>query len=136
MKNIFDYSHVKSVTAIALIDITTRECRGKIVANWSDNPSGSVCTCQIFLDDSSGYLLRAKQLKYDSKLLQGSTYAKPMIGKAGGYGYDKISTAIYSALNERLPIDETRRRFAGAGLSEAEKFFKEKLNLEFITVIG
>lgn len=80
-KRIFDYKHVAGVTAIALLK-DGKEA-GKIIANWSDNPSGSVCTAQVFL---YGQEWRTKPID------------ACMIGKAGGYGYDKLSQAIYCAL--------------------------------------
>ena len=47
MKNIHDFKHVKSVTAIALLK--NGKPAGKIIANWSDNPAGSVCTACVML---------------------------------------------------------------------------------------
>ena len=91
-KNIFDYSHVKSVSAIALLKAGKHV--GKIVANWSDNPNGSVCTAQVCLWDGK----ISEQIKREKSSLVNFELAVLMIGKAGGYGYDKLSSAIASAL--------------------------------------
>lgn len=77
MKTIYDYKHVKGVSAVALLKDGQRA--GKIVANWSDNPAGTVCTAAVILSIDGGEQVSG-------------------IGKAGGYGYDKLSSAIYEAL--------------------------------------
>ncbi len=70
----YDLSHVKSVTAVALM--FDGKQAGKIVANWSDNPAGSVCTATV------------------------SVWAGPLSDlpksteSAGGYGYDKLSSCL------------------------------------------
>jgi hypothetical protein len=67
---------VKSVSAYAIVDAETREHVGNIVANWSDNPEGSVCTATVafFGQDASH-------------------------GTAGGGGYCKLSAAISDAVS-------------------------------------
>ena len=82
-KPIFDYKHVKGTTAICLLNKSTGEYCGRIVANWSDNPAGTVCTCAVML--------------YGNSPIQSGDY-KAGMGKADGYGYDKLSQAIYFAL--------------------------------------
>ena len=76
MKTAYDYKHVKGTTAIALIKDGKQA--GKIVANWSDNPNGTVCTATVHIE------------------CWGESYVGT--GRASGYGYDKLSAAIYDAL--------------------------------------
>lgn len=80
MKSAYDQIHVKSVKAWALL--FNGEMAGRIVANYSDNPNGSVCTATVGF--WNGPL----------KDTNAST------GRAGGYGYDKFSAAVSSALNK------------------------------------
>lgn len=94
-KNIFDYKSVKNVSAIALLK-DGKEA-GKIVCNWSDNPAGSVCTAQVFL---YGEQYGTKKFKETLSGVE-HEFSVPMIGKAGGYGYDKRSQAIYDALRKQ-----------------------------------
>lgn len=134
MKNIFDYSHVKSVSVLAIFD-KDKNLVGKIISNFSDNPNGSVCTSQVFLDDCTKYGLKApKQIPYSASatMLKGLTHSKPLIGRAGGYGYDKLSSAIYDAMREVL---KEPPNFAGCGLSRVQEYFKESLNLELVQVL-
>ena len=81
MKTAYDFKHVKGTTAIALIKDGVPA--GKIVANWSDNPAGSVCTATIHVNR-----------------IDGLNYHYTGTGRAAGYGYDKLSGAIYQALRE------------------------------------
>lgn len=133
MKNIFDYSHIKSVSALVLIDKDSKELRGKIICNWSDNPNGSVCTSQVFHYFESDKLIK-KQGEYKTEFLKGKKFDSPLIGKASGYGYDKLSSAIGSAIynntTERPIID-----FKGVGLSGVEKWYDRHFNIEVIQVI-
>lgn len=79
MKTAYDMKHVKGTTAIALLK--DGQSAGKIVANWSDNPNGSVCTATVLVyraEDDSWYRGTAR---------------------TGGYGYDKLSSAVYWALD-------------------------------------
>jgi len=78
-KNIFDYKHVAGTTAICLLK--DGEYAGRIVGNWSDNPAGTVATFTVMLVGAGP----------DGAYIHGT-------GKAGGYGYDKRSSAIYEAL--------------------------------------
>ncbi len=80
MKSAYDQIHVKSVKAWALL--FNGEMAGRIVANYSNNPNGSVCTATVGC--WNGPL----------KDTDAST------GRAGGYGYDKFSAAVSSALNK------------------------------------
>lgn len=125
MKNIFDYKHVKGTTAIALL--RDGEFVGKIVCNWSDNPAGSVCTAQVILWDKE-YCPKIKQRHIKTEFLDCYLPAI-MIGKAGGYGYDKRSAAISAALSkgglhELLPVEggagNERAIFEDAGFTWCE----------------
>lgn len=80
MKTAFEMPHVKAVKAWAMI--FQGEMSGRIVANYSDNPNGSVCTATVGF--WGGPL----------KDTNSST------GRAGGYGYDKFSAAVSYALNK------------------------------------
>lgn len=131
-KSIYDYSHIKSVSALIILD-SKKEIVGKIIANWSDNPAGSVCTAQVFCDSE---LLKRKRLKYPADMLGigGFEYDAPMIGKAGGYGYDKLSSAISQAIRSGC-IEHPKTNFAGAGLSEVKAWFQKELGLTLFEVI-
>lgn len=124
MKNIFDCKHVKSVSAVALMKGV--ELKGKIIANWSDNPAGSVCTAQVLLWD------REVKKKRTVMLMDKETELSAiMIGKAGGYGYDKFSSAVYLALKaggleKEIPVEP-------AGGAVRQSF--EKAGYEYIEVI-
>ena len=93
MKNIFDYKHVKHVSAVCLLNAKTGEYCGRIVANWSDNPAGSVCAAQVMIFGNEP----SKEIKAVVEANQ-KAMAGPHIGKAGGYGYDKLSQAIWASL--------------------------------------
>ena len=80
MKNIFDMKHVRGVKAIALLK--KGEMAGRIIANYSDNPAGSVCTVMV-------------QIYGHKNGADGRNWAT---GTAGGGGYDKFSAAVSSAL--------------------------------------
>lgn len=95
-KNVFDLNHVKSVSAIALLK--DGKSVGRIVANWSDNANGSICTAQVMLWDGK-ISDQVKKVRLKTESLDCEVSAT-MIGKAGGYGYDKLSSAIASALRE------------------------------------
>lgn len=112
MKNIFDYTHVKSVRAWVLI--YKGEQAGKIVANFSDNPMGSVCTAQVIV--WTGPLSKSFE---DSD--PGANYV-PALGKAGGYGYDKFSAAVSDSLKKQGfdPKD-----MSGCGDGAVRSFFQD-----------
>lgn len=81
--SVYEMTHAKSVSFVVLAHPqSTRpgNFAGRIVANWSDNPAGSVCTAQVSV--------------WEGPL----SFIPNTIGKAGGYGYDKLSAAIESAL--------------------------------------
>lgn len=92
-KSIFDYKHVKGTTAVCLLNAKTGEYCGRIVANWSDNPAGTVCTACVML--------------FGNTPIEGVEHSHAQ-GKAGGYGYDKLSQAIWSALKTMKLADKIK----------------------------
>lgn len=105
---------------------------GKIIANWSDNPNGSVCTAQVFLHIDSDKIV-PKQRSVD--LMGTPTLLDcPLIGKAGGGGYDKLSAAICYALRENT-LELPPCTFDGCGMSAVSAWFLEHFDIELITVI-
>lgn len=92
-KTIFDYTHVKNTTAVTLLNAKTKEYCGRIVANWSNNPAGTVCTACVMLYGNGPSEAIKAVVDANQKAMKGN-----FIGKAGGYGYDKLSSAIYSSL--------------------------------------
>jgi len=132
MKNIFDLKHIKSVSVSILFD-ADKNLAGKIISNWSDNPAGSVCTSQIILFKDYDCLERKKH-KLNSKFLENVEMSNILIGKAGGYGYDKLSQSIESAISNNC-VKYPKLGFGGAGLSVAREWFKENLNLDLVEVL-
>lgn len=97
-KSAFDCSHVKSVRAWAILHDGKGERgsdanAGRIVANFSDNPNGSVCT--LTLHFWGGPL----------EIMPGTT------GQAGGYGYDKFSAAMSDALSRAYGLEPEALQF-------------------------
>lgn len=88
MKHVTDLKHVRGVTAKALL--FDGKPAGRIIANWSDNPAGTVCSASVIV--WSGPLKDCKHPKTGQELNYGN------IGKAGGYGYDKMSQAVWQCL--------------------------------------
>lgn len=85
MKTIKEFKHVQNTTAKALI--YEGKPAGRIIANWSNNPAGSVCSASVII--WGGPLANIKNEK------TGVEFNYANIGKAGGYGYDKLSQAVY-----------------------------------------
>lgn len=85
MKNIFDTKHVKNVKAWALLHKGTDLPAGKMVANFSDNPGGAVCTATLII--------------YSGKLKNSSAAVKDT-ARAGGYGYDKLADCLSKILGQ------------------------------------
>lgn len=83
MKNIFDQKHVKGVRAYALL--LNGKLAGKVIANFSDNPAGSVCTADLIV--WAGPLKNSE----DNRKME----------RAGGYGYDKLAACL-SRLDKRI----------------------------------
>lgn len=122
MKNARDLKHCKSVSAIALL--YKGENAGRIVANWSDNPNGSVCTASVTvwigplaIEDK----ITVDLMGNDTEITQSTRTAK-----AGGGGYCKLSHAIGGALN----IGEIQ----GAGIEAVRKYF-EGNDYQFIEIL-
>ena len=116
MKSIYDYSHVKSVSAIGLL--YKGKQAGKIIANWSDNPAGSVCTVCVMVWEGP---LKIERTFYDHTTMSGERKKLTThiaIAKAGGGGYCKISQGI----GEILKVPE----LSGAGIESVRKFFESK----------
>lgn len=119
IRNVFDLKHVQGVRAWALMH--KGKMAGKIVANFSDNPAGSVCTAQVIfwtgpLADNS----------------EAGARKGPALGKAGGYGYDKFSAAVEQSLIKQ-GIDP-KVSMGGVGDS-AVKTFLEKNGYTVLEVI-
>jgi hypothetical protein len=128
MKNIFDYKHVKSVRVYILQDKTTCGIRGKIISNWSDNPNGSVCTTQIISYDHPETVIKSSE----DRTIYPLVLENPSMGRAGGYGYDKES----SALSQALMKQGFSVRFSGAGIESQQcREFFDKYNLEIISIL-
>jgi hypothetical protein len=64
---------------------------GRLIANWSDNPAGTVCSASVVI--WKGPLKDAKHPKTGKEFNYGN------VGKAGGYGYDKLSQAVWQCFN-------------------------------------
>jgi len=64
---------------------------GRLIANWSDNPAGTVCSASVIL--WAGPLKDMKHPKTGKEFNYGN------VGKAGGYGYDKLSQAVWQCFN-------------------------------------
>jgi len=102
---VYDLKHVKSVSAYILL--YKGKYAGRIVANWSDNPCGSVCTAGVYIFD-------------------GPFESMPTTtGKAGGGGYDKLSAAVRNALGKIVNEDSglVLPDFGGAGMSAVSEWF-------------
>ena len=113
---VFDMKHVKSVSAVAIL--YEGKPAGRIIANWSDNPNGSVCTAMVGVwSGPLGEMPKA-------------------LGRAGGYGYDKLSAAISIAINKVIAEDPDKiaPTFEGCGMSVVRNWF-EQFGYELFEVI-
>ena len=88
MKRVFEMQGPKSVTAWALL--FEGKPAGKVIANWSNNRGGTVCSASVYIYRGP---LDLKEQKGKFKFDFGN------VGKAGGYGYDKMSQAIWQCFN-------------------------------------
>jgi len=74
--------HAANVRAWALV--WKGQPAGSLVANFSDNPNGSVCTATV-------------------RIYAGPLKDLPIVtGRAGGYGYDKFSAAVDAAMSSGI----------------------------------
>lgn len=87
MKQVNDLKHVQNTTAVALL--FNGKPAGRIVANWSDNPAGSVCTASVIIWAGP---------------LENAGFDYRTTGRAGGYGYDKLSQAVWQCF-KKLKVD-------------------------------
>jgi len=107
LARVYDMKGMKSVSAYVLL--YKGRYAGRIVANWSDNPNGSVCTAAVMIFD-------------------GPLSDMPVTtGKAGGYGYDKMSAAVNEAICKVASKDSglVVPDFGGAGMSVVGAWFEE-----------
>lgn len=116
-KSVYDCKHVRSVKAWALM--FDGKFHGRIAANYSDNPEGSVVTVGVSV--WAGPLNNAE--------------GGPMLGKAGGCGYCKFSAAFDAAVrNHCKDNDITMPHLSGAGESSVRAFL-ETLGYQVLEVI-
>jgi hypothetical protein len=92
-----DMQHAKNTSAWALMK--DGHMAGRMVANWNRG-TYITCTATVILYDNSGFGFRQAT------------------GTAGGYGYDKLSAAVYRALKE-MQIEPVKLEPAN-GLTRAE----------------
>ena len=110
MKSAFECKFVKHVTAWALL--FNGEEAGKVVANHSDNPNGSVCTLDL--------IVHLGPLKSDERTT----------ASAHGFGYNKFHAALETALSRRDQTLDLKNVGAGRG-----RTFFESLGYQVIEVI-
>ena len=126
MKHIFDLAHVKSVKAWALL--FNGEHAGRVIANFSDNPNGSVCTCAVHIWDKYEKQIGLTPLDAGKP---NEDYIAPQ-GQAGGYGYCKFSSAFADALRRKYGIEN--EQIAGRGESAMIQWLNGK-GLQVIEVL-
>ena len=108
MKSALDMKHPKGTSVMVLL--YKGEYAGRIIANWSDNPNGSVCTATVSIYDGPLNIKR-----YDEGL---DTTWSHNTAKAGGYGYCKLSQAVGNAMGKGDEI-------GGRGISAVRDLFQE-----------
>ena len=107
MKRVTDMKGPKNTTAWALL--YNSAFAGKLIANWSDNRAGTVCSASLLI--WNGPLSNEDKNK-------GLIFDLGNIGKAGGYGYDKLSQAVWQCFkNANL---ETKKVKPGNGQTREE----------------
>lgn len=89
MKRVNEMKHPAGTTAKAIF--YNSKFAGRLIANWSDNPAGTTCSASVII--FSGPLAELSHPKTGKKLDYGN------IGKAGGYGYDKLSQAVWQCFD-------------------------------------
>lgn len=124
-KSAFDCKHVNSVRAWALASVKDGkpEMVGRVVADYSDNRNGSVCTVTVV---AWGGPMNA-------------WHESGMTAKAGGYGYCKFSAAFEEAVRDHAtkagfvpPDGKWELHGRGEG---AVRNFLEKLGYTVLEVI-
>lgn len=130
-KSIYDFAAVKSVRAWVLVHPSEPLRRaGTFIAHYSD---GGTCTVQLYLDLS---LIKPDDLQTLGLTVGDSGSWVTFKGKAGGYGYDKLSGALVDALrNGGVP----HTGYSAFGLEhangETRRFF-ERLGFTVLEAIG
>ena len=108
MKRVTEMKHVAGATAKALL--FEGKPAGRVIANWSDNNNGTVCSASVLI--WAGPLKDAKHPKTGKEFNYGN------IGKAGGYGYDKLSQAVWQCF-DNVGI-ETKKVKPANGMTDDE----------------
>jgi len=103
-KSIFDMVHIKSVAAFILLDDKSIYC-GRIVANFGDSGNVTAHVCMRLPDG----LWESAQ------------------ASAGGYGYDKLGSAVGKCLN-KLGIEDkiVLDACGGRGIDAIDMYFRDK----------
>jgi hypothetical protein len=90
MKHVSEMKHCAGTSAFAIL--FKGKPAGRLIANWSDNPAGTTCSASVII--WSGELADKKHPKTGKEFNYGT------IGKAGGYGYDKLSQAVWQCFDQ------------------------------------
>lgn len=86
MKRVFEMDGPQHTTAWALL--WDGKPAGKLIANWSKNRNGTVCSASVYIYNGPLDMKQAPDIPLDFS----------NVGKAGGYGYDKLSQAVWQCL--------------------------------------
>lgn len=115
--------HLKSVSVMVLQN-SFNQIAGRILAEWSDNPAGSVVTADVII------------YRPENHGLTQVGDCGVWTGQAGGYGYDKLSAAIGDALYRHTQeySKNPSNDIAGRGMSAVRGYF-EKLGLTLTELI-
>ena len=112
MKYVQEMKGPKNTTAWALL--LDGKSAGKLIANWSDNPAGTVCTASVHIYSGD---LANKGLDFSIQ------------GKAGGYGYDKLSQAVWQCIDKAGITVKAVRPANGQTRSEFEAWGYEVIEI-------
>ncbi len=133
-RSAFDCKHVKSVRAWALLHTDAPlasygpserpHTAGKVVADYSDCRTGSVCTVTVCVWAGPLDTMRAA-VEAKRKTFEG------MNGRAGGYGYCKFSAAFHDAVKK---VDPEIKGVSSAG-DTAVRAYLEGLGYTVIEVL-
>lgn len=123
MKSAYDYAHVKSVSAWALL-FDGKEA-GKIVCNWTDNPNGSGCVMTVSI--------------WRGPINDWTDESVTALDGSGAGGYDKFSGAFSRVMRKiakfgKIPQDVIIPDLHGRG-SGAIRRFLENLEYQVFEVI-